>query len=50
MGPHGLDEITAKAPAQLPANNGPSLGALPFRAPRIRIYSCRMHRLCRKVD
>ena len=24
---HGLDEITAKVPAQLPDNNGPSLGA-----------------------
>lgn len=26
MGTHGIDEITAKVPAQLPDNNGPSLG------------------------
>jgi hypothetical protein len=48
LGPHELDEITAK----VPDNNGPVLGALPYqcRAPRTRIYSCRMHRFCRKVD
>ncbi|KAL4548412.1 hypothetical protein Ndes2526B_g00986 [Nannochloris sp. 'desiccata'] len=31
MGTHGIDEITAKVPAQLPDNNGPGLGALPYR-------------------
>jgi hypothetical protein len=52
MGPHGLDEITAKMPVKLPDNNGPGLGALPYRypAPRTRTYSCRMQRFCRNVD
>ena len=52
MGPQGLDEITAKMPVKLSDNNGPGLGALPYRhrAPCMRIYSCRMQRFCRKVD
>jgi hypothetical protein len=31
MGPQGLDEITAKMPVKLSDNNGPGLGALPYR-------------------